>query len=97
MCQPQKVRREGTEILEPFGSGNQVTLIIQTAETLTVHEALSLGIAFTLPSSNSGSGCVPAYVCVCVYSMCVCVCVCVSEQPCVLACECGQTVCFVWR
>lgn len=44
----QKVKWEEGRIWTTFGNVNRVTLIIWTAETLTVHEARSLDIACTV-------------------------------------------------
>lgn len=50
MSSTQKVKREESGIRATFGNVNRVTLIIWTAETLTVHEARSLDIACTVQS-----------------------------------------------
>lgn len=55
----QKVKQEESGIWATFGNVNQVTLIIWTAVTLTVHEAQSLDIACPIQ----------------ILTVCVCVCV----------------------
>lgn len=63
MSSTQKVKREESGIWATFGNVNWVTLIIWTAETLTVHEARSLDIACTVRILTEG---VDFCVCVCV-------------------------------
>lgn len=54
MSSTQKVKREESGIRATFGNVNRVTLIIWTAETLTVHEARSLDIARTVRILTEG-------------------------------------------
>lgn len=54
MSSTQKVKREESGIRATFGNVNRVTLIIWTAETLTVHEARSLDIACTVRILTEG-------------------------------------------
>lgn len=61
MSSTQKVKREESGIRATFGNVNRVTLIIWTAETLTVHEARSLDIACTVRILTEGVD----FVCVC--------------------------------
>lgn len=60
------MKQEESGIWATIGNVNQVTLIIWTAETLTVHEARSLDIACTVQILTEGR------------SLCVCVCACVK-------------------
>lgn len=54
MSSTQKVKREESGIRATSGNVNRVTLIIWTAETLTVHEARSLDIARTVRILTEG-------------------------------------------